>query len=259
MKQKIREERVSCLRNRWSQYKNKLEIVGVSLLANIPSILLPVYCEWYVWLPGTIAIYGLAANYPRLLKRILGSNADPQLQKERETFASAEFWAGIPAVIAASATFNIISNGGTNNYFATIAGTYIAGRTLGLPSWVYRHRKGNIELYEKTGWRTGSILRSISLGFKRDFSTIREGAANEVMENWGYARSIDWPLLILVYPVLMADVLALGYGGAEAFAKHGILKEIIMGMFCAFYFNHRFYPGMAERIRNKLPVEEAQG
>jgi hypothetical protein len=67
----------------------------------------------------------------------------------------------------------------------------------------------------------------------------------------GYARSMDWQVLMLCYPLLMTGILSLGFVGPAAFAIHGTVREIITQAYYAVYFNPRFYDRM-----NKILAKE---
>jgi hypothetical protein len=184
MRMKLKRQRFSPIKEKLSKYKDKIEITAVYLAANIPSFLLAVNYSYKVWIPGTLAIYAAVTSYPFLLKCLFRDRLDLKRQKEREAFALTEFGAGIPAVLAAYGTFNWLSNGATNSYVTAVCGTWLAGRAVGVPTWIVLHKNNNPELYENTGWKTGSIVKSVFNGFKRKFSESRVGAVDDIMELW---------------------------------------------------------------------------
>ena len=232
-----------------AKHKERIEFAGVALAADIPSYLLCVYYPKYIWIPGTIAIYGLAMNYPKILKQ-LKENVDPLRQKKRESFAKGEFGAGIPAVLAQYATLSLVSHESLDNHIAAVCTSWFTGRAVGVPTWIYLWKKDNKELYASTGWINDSIVKSFANGLKRKFSEVREGAINEIIEQWAYGRTIDWWFLVLK-PITMMGVLLCGYRGKNAFGIYGVINDILNEIYYGFYFTPRFYPEMTERLLNK--------
>lgn len=233
----------------------KTEITSVYLAVNIPSFLLTVYFDYTIWIPGTLALYGLAASYPFLLKAAFKNRINLARQKEREAFALTEFGAGVPAVLAAYGAFNWASHGAIDNHVLATSVTWAAGRAVGVPTWILLHKINNSELYRKTGWKTGSVWNSLFCGIRMEFSSMRQGAVNEIMELWAYGRRMDWHILLACYPLLMLGVISMGFTGKNAFAIHGTLKEVLTEAYYAFYFNPRFYDRMNAILAAKQESE----